>query len=678
MRTQLSSAFFIIFFPLALCAAGFKFGGENSSIKVAAGSTLNVASDATVTGVISKEVGATITGDGSLVFNSGVFNDEGVVTGVTGSFSPTDNKLTLTGDQWLHVEPGQVLADVEVSGTSNLIKGDPTFSSAVTLVDSDSELTLAVGTAINQNIALNGGTLSLANDASFADDEFLIGPGTLNTNTRRLHTGGVGLAANTDLTFATNSHLVLNAPVTLSGTWRVNGNVYVQGNGSTFDLSTGQIIIEDGATLTLTDVQLHNWGTTDDNGPRILLSDGVSKLRLAQVEALLVDSVTYDQGTVEVFGNSLFVLKDKQLLFDGASLEIAKGARLSYDTVEYDFATLNSAAMTIHSTGELDDVNSAIASAPLVIDVATTLSTNIAVMPTRKMTISLDNSGQMVVGFAGHHLAFSNATSTQLDIITPNADTAEAYLTDVVVQNYVPDAVAVSPTATLTFGTNSRVELGGDQTLIAPLNFHGTCTLDGKGSALTISETNNIQAGADTTLIIKDITLRGVTGAALQCLANSGTIVCDNVTIEMAGDTTFDAGSFQTKRGVTIMGAYRFVYESPQAALIHANSTLTMAPGTTYVYDPSDDTTGALQFTDSTANLTFDTSTFEVADTGVLLTKGVITINNTVTFNSLASNLAGAVVLGDGVLSDNNMAVKIGSRATLCLNAGVVQVDDAA
>lgn len=661
-------------------SARIKFGDKNSGIRLASGATLNMATDVSMDGTLTKESGSTISGDGLIAFEGGVFDDEDTASNLTGTYDPANNKILLNGNKRLLIEPGTVLAAVEVDGAGNVLKGSPTFQNAVTLVDSDSALSLGVQTSFNQNIVLNGGALTLTSDLWFADDEFVVGPGSIDTATRTLHTGGVALSASTDLTLKTTSHIELNAPVTLAGVWAVEGNVRIAGNGVPFDLSTGQIVIGAGATLTLSDMQLLNVGMTSGEAPELNIKfmDAASKLIIERVHDMrFAADTTYTTGTIEVAGNSRMSLGVHQVLFDGAALRV-NGARLSYLSLVHEFAAVNADAITLINQGELEDLNGDFARAPVSLSQGSTLTTNMMLDAYNTLTLVANEAGQLTIDFAGHALAFSNTTDTQLAVTTPGEDTAEAYLTNVVIKDFIPDAITTSATATVTYGANSRLVLGADQTTTQTLTFDGACVLDGSGHSLTISESNGIEIKEGSSLLIKNMTLRGVSGTALQCLATTGSVTCENVTFVLADDTTFDTGSLQIKDRVTLMGGKRFSYASAQTATINAHSSLVIARDTTYVYSPSDETRAALQFTDDTSRMVFEAdATFEVANSGVLLTKGVIAITNTATFTSLATELAGAITLGDGETATNNVAVKISPGAKLIVDDGVLQIDDA-
>lgn len=653
----------LLLLPLSLFAR-IKFGDKHAAIKIASGAKLNVSSDVSVGGTITREDGATIEGSGALAFVDGVFSDAGTHLNMTGSYDPTSSEITLSGNENIVADYGSVLATVKVSGTGNTLKGQPTMSGPIQLLNSSAALSLGIQSEMNQHITLGGGTVTLIDDLSFTGDKFFTGPGTVNTNLRKAATGGTEFTAATDMTFADTSTLVLNASVTLTGDWICQGNVTMNGNGNSIALSSGSITVASGATLTLTDMQLKEWSAGN-----IVLVDNTSKLRLANVIARFTSDETYLAGTIEISGNTTFTLRSSVLDFDNDATLLLNGATLSYETTEYEFAVLNESNTTAINGGLLYDLVKGGASGSTYITASTTLTSNLNLDPSGKMTIDAENPGDIVVDHSGHDLTFSSSTSTQVEIKSD----ADAYLTSVVVKNFVPSAVAIESGSTLTFGDLSRVELGADQTTTFRLDFDGNVTFDGNGKSLTISPTNGIYVASNSTLTLKNMTLEGVSSTALVGAASTSKIVMENVTILLADNATFATGAIDVVRNVSITGGKRFVYTSTSPLTVKTQSALTIGRDTTYSYDPTNDATDVLRFTDSTSQMVLDNCTLEIASVGAVLTAGTLVIDSTASVNGSP----GSLVLGDGTVAGNNVAVKIGSSATLNIDAGVLQVLDA-
>ena len=648
-------------------SAKLRFGDKNAAIKISSGGTLQVNGSIDVVGTVARQTGGSITGDGTLTFTDGVFNEEGTVVNISGIYDPSSNALQMTGNQRMIVDPGTVLASVAVSGADNVIKGQPTFSSPITLADSESELVLGIQTALNQNVELSGGMLSLSDDLVLADNEFIVGPGTLNTQTRKLHTGNADLTAATALTVADTTHIVLNAPLTLTNTWTCQGNVYINANGYPINLTDGTLAIAANATLTIVDAQIKGWATNS-----IALADTTSKLRLADVDAKLLSSVTYSVGTVEIFGNSAVTLKSSLWIFDGVSTLTVNGSVLTYDTVEYEFITLNAGHITSLNGGTLRNMNGS-SSGPVVITESGTLTTKFALDPLNTMTFEPPAPDTLVVNYSGYDVTFSSTDTVQMELKAGS----EAEMTNVVVRNFVPAAVAIAESASLTFGDNARVEMGGDHSTTFPLIFNGAASLDGGGYTLTVSKDNNIQVKNGATLTLKNMTIAGMSESALSGLASDSTIICENVTFLLSDTTTFSTGALLMSKSNSIIGGKRFIYTSPTPLTINAFGSLSIGADTTYAYDPSDGNTSGLLFADSTAQLILENSVFEVANTGAILKKGTIIVNDAATIESLATSLSGALVFGDGTDANNNVTIKIGARGSMIVNSGIVHLCDA-
>lgn len=648
--------------------AKFRFGDQHAAIKIANGASLQIDNAVNIEGTVTKESGGTITGDGSLTFDEGVFLDEGAEISMTGSYDPGTNTISLDGNKQLIADTGTITALLSVSGANNVVKGQPTLSSDITLADSSSSLLLGLQSAMNYDLVLNDGSVTLTDDLHFNASKFVVGPGTLNTNTHKLYTGQGDLTADTDLLLGSTSSIVLNAPLTLSGIWSCSGAVTINGNGLPFNLSTGRIVVSSGATVTLADMQLKNWSTNS-----IQIASG-GTLVLSNVRSDFAASITYSAGTIKVVGDSTFILKTSVLTFSGSSSLTVDGAQFSYDTTTYEFASLNAANIVSLNGGELIDMNGGAGSGPLDVSESTTVTNTVSLDPFNRMTFDPPSAATITVNYSGHKIEFSSSTSKQVDV----KNGADAVITNADIKNFVPAAVVIDETSSLTFGDNTTIELGSNQTATFPLTFSGTTLLDGQGYTLTISETNKICAAADTTLTLKNVVLAGVSGDALCAMAATSKLICENVTCMLADDAAISTGSWEVKNGVTIIGAKRFTHSTNAALTIKEYSSLTVSSGATFVYDPADDNVNGIQFTDSTAELILNNSIFEVTSTGVLLTKGTVSINNTSTFKSLATDLSGAILLGDGANANNNVAVKVGGGATFVVSGGVMHIRDAA
>jgi len=327
---------FFLSFIIGNLFAGVKFGSRDSAFKVASGATLNVgSSNLNVDGTIAEDAGASITGN-TFTFSQGVFSRDGLQALLTATFDPTDgDTINLTGNSKATVDPGTTIRDVTVAGTGNEITGGPVFSSPIEFADGSTGLNLGLHEALNQDVNLNGGTLTLVNQLRLADDVKLNGPGTVVLNDRRLDLGGYYSSAWTsNLTFIGATDVVLNGYTELDGTWTFNGTSRVNGNGAILNLCNGgQINVAAGGTLYLTDVYIK--GVSDIHGG-FTFGDATSQVRLNNVTIDLAGDFSMSLGHVYIEGKTTFILRDKIWTFDGSAL-LTVCSELWLDVFDFDY-----------------------------------------------------------------------------------------------------------------------------------------------------------------------------------------------------------------------------------------------------------------------------------------------------------------------------------------------------
>lgn len=211
------------------------FGNRNSAIKVSSG-TFNIACPGlSFDGTLVQSGSGAITGN-TFEFNEGVLESAGSQALMTAQYDPTgDDTVTLNGSGYLRFEPGTLAKQVYISGTGNKIEGQPTFSSALNLANSSTALTLGIQSALNKDINLNSGTLTLSDNLNLSDDVQIKGPGIIDLNQQQLSLGGYYASSNswdTDVTFVGATDVVLNGNIALTGAWTFNGKSVINGFGA--------------------------------------------------------------------------------------------------------------------------------------------------------------------------------------------------------------------------------------------------------------------------------------------------------------------------------------------------------------------------------------------------------------------------------------------------------------
>lgn len=209
------------------------------------------------------------------------------------------------------------------------------------------------------------------------------------------------------------------------------------------------------------------------------------------------------------------------------------------------------------------------------------------------------------------------------------------------------------------------------------LTFTGTSAIDGGGNVLTMGASANIVVGANSTLSLRNIIIKGVTGQNIRNTANTGTISMDDVILVLSGAYTFGTGVFTVSNNVMITGnQLPFIYTSDQISTILPSSSLIVDLGMTFSYAPSVVSKTRLQFTDSTSAFVLNSGTLQASAVGMLLTKGKLLVDGASFLVSDAVATASAIQFGDGVSAANNCMVVLSPGAGLDLLRGYVAMDN--
>ncbi len=187
------------------------------------------------------------------------------------------------------------------------------------------------------------------------------------------------------------------------------------------------------------------------------------------------------------------------------------------------------------------------------------------------------------------------------------------------------------------------------------LLFTGNSTLNGQGNCLTLNSTSTLQIGANSNLLIKDITIINVQDSNIQCLNDlTSTITYKNVELVLSGNYTFTQGSFQVFQDLHIVGQnHSFVYQSDQASVINSTARLILDMGVTFSYAPRSANRDLISMVDSSAQLILNGATLYSTTTGMRLTNGTILVDSNSFLSSDGSVDSQAISFGNGIAANN-------------------------
>ena len=221
-------------------------------------------------------------------------------------------------------------------------------------------------------------------------------------------------------------------------------------------------------------------------------------------------------------------------------------------------------------------------------------------------------------------------------------------------------AALLCAAAALPWTAAGDMTLGGPMTLSGDITFSTpTSYLQGNGNTLTLNG-HSILVGANATLYMTDVDINGVNGVNIRCVDATGTIVLYRVRYGLDGDYSFSNGTLRVASDFEIRGPHTFSFTSAGNLEVSSFGRFRVPWGTTFRYDPVNNSRTDMVFEDASAEIHLDGGTFDAPADGVALTKGTLVIGNSVVLRnydgaSPNTNAAKAITLGDGVSVANDM-----------------------
>lgn len=220
--------------------------------------------------------------------------------------------------------------------------------------------------------------------------------------------------------------------------------------------------------------------------------------------------------------------------------------------------------------------------------------------------------------------------------------------------------------------TDLHVQLSHDLTLQdTSFTFSGECLLDGKGSTLTMASTFSIIVAENSSLLLKDITIAGLSENTIRGTDALSTFSFENVTLAMDQEFYFDTGRIDLVGTLHLQGdSVAFRYLSDEEFIIRGGY-LTDAPcskrylgklivdeNTTFSYAPLSGSPDLIVMESFFSHI--DLSSANFVTTELNLTKGSLQIDGR---SYLRTN--STVTFGDGIDHENNLFIRILPAANL-------------
>jgi len=220
---------------------------------------------------------------------------------------------------------------------------------------------------------------------------------------------------------------------------------------------------------------------------------------------------------------------------------------------------------------------------------------------------------------------------------------------------------------------NVTLFLAADTTLEkCNVTISGETTIHGRGNTLILEPSATIIADSDATLLLKNITIKGINGKRIYGTDATSTISLENATWILDNDFTFATGTLSVLGAFTIAGTndFTFSYESAAQSNIYEHGNLIIKDNITFSYAPSIADKTLINMTANTSKLTLKRATLHTTPIGMILTRGILLVTNNTTIINEGSNNTEAVIFGDGITQDNNLDVQIMPSANLNVGQG--------
>ncbi|MBD3273636.1 hypothetical protein GF385_04790 [Candidatus Dependentiae bacterium] len=185
------------------------------------------------------------------------------------------------------------------------------------------------------------------------------------------------------------------------------------------------------------------------------------------------------------------------------------------------------------------------------------------------------------------------------------------------------------------FYSASDIELNSNTDLENVWSFSGYSILNGNNNLLCLCCDRAIEIKEESTLLLKDITLCGLSEDRIRCTSNNSKIIIQNAKIVLDGNFTFSIGALEFLNYVEFIGNdHKFIYESETTSTIRNNSFVCFSNNLTFSYAPKNDSRDLLVFEDFSSKMCLDSANFFVGKTGISLLNGELFVNG---FSTLAS-----------------------------------------
>lgn len=207
---------------------------------------------------------------------------------------------------------------------------------------------------------------------------------------------------------------------------------------------------------------------------------------------------------------------------------------------------------------------------------------------------------------------------------------------------------------------NLSLSLKNDLSWKMATTIQGNCVIDGNGKKITLEDCGKIVVDANSSLLLRNITLQGMSNNYLCCFDGTSILSLQDVNWYQDCDFSFTTGSLQVLGDWVLRGTHVFSYQSAQTSTIHSEARIVLDKGITFSYAPSIASRDLIAMEDVTSVLRLNGATLYATSTGLRLTNGTLQIKGDVDFHSevvstttTTSKIDGGISFGDGVSAND-------------------------
>ncbi len=211
-----------------------------------------------------------------------------------------------------------------------------------------------------------------------------------------------------------------------------------------------------------------------------------------------------------------------------------------------------------------------------------------------------------------------------------------------------------------------------DLDIVSTVTFQGSATICGTGNVLTLKNDAALVIDSDSSLELRDLEIRGISGSNIRCVDDTGRLILDNIRWIQDADTTFAAGSLRWRNEIRMEGPFVFAYESMQTSTILSDSQLHLSAGFTFSYDT--DASNLLTFKDNTSQLVLAGATLHATSMGLVLTRGKLRVIENSAFSSeilQPGNIDNAITIGSSAQADDMEVIILPNLELACTQGSI-------